>query len=202
MYIKLTTFRNFIIHVIEATFHHYKIYQRNISIYKTPSYLTIIKSIPTKRTRTSITSLKPLEQTRTMEKILARPTLLRRQLSIPTNDTIANSTFRLPLQRTSDIAFPSRKPINQIAIAELDDALTIAQPRLPFTFVGGDAVEAFHACGSQRVSLGEADEDGHGLFVDEVGELDFAAAGGDFGAPVFVVWVGFYGGFCPLGYRV
>lgn len=74
--------------------------------------LTIVKRVSAKRARARITRLEPLEQTRTMEQVLASAAPLTRQLSVSRNDTVANSTFRLSLECTSNIAFPSGEAID------------------------------------------------------------------------------------------
>ena len=103
----------------------------------------IVEGIPTKRTTTSITTLKPLEQTTRMEQIPTSPTPLARQLFIAADDRVANRTLGLSLERATDVLLPRADPVHQVAVAEGYDALRRAQPGLPALLVDGDARDAF-----------------------------------------------------------
>jgi hypothetical protein len=158
-----------------------------------------IKRIPTQRASTSITGPKPLEQTASMEHMLASRAALLRQLAIPTNNTVANRTLTLALQRTRNIAAERRDAIGDRAVRERDNALAVPQPALPFFLFDSDAADADDLCGSQRVSLRQDDFDRHGLLVDDVRDVDFFAAHADFDAPLFVLGVFFGALLVPLG---
>lgn len=134
-----------------------------------------------------------------MKAILARRAPLTRQRPIRPHNTIADRALRLAPQRAHHIPPPRRQAIDQVAVAERDDALRVTQPGLPLGFRDGDAREAFDGGLAERVGGREGDADGHGLLVDEVGGRDFAGAGGDFDGEVFVVRVG-GGGSGPGGY--
>lgn len=77
---------NFVV-VSFKSFSTLQVYSKHLYIQKPALFpttlLTIVESVPTKRTRTSIASLEPLEQTRTVEQILASAAALTRQLPIP-----------------------------------------------------------------------------------------------------------------------
>ena len=117
-----------------------------------------------------------------MKTILTRRAPLTRQLPIPTKNTITNRTLRLPLQRRTDILPPSHQPLNKrIAIpgsprrrGKIHHALSVGEPGVPFFFDYADAVDGFYFCAVERVGGGEADGDGHCLFVDGDGSGDFA----------------------------
>ena len=114
-----------------------------------------------------------------MKQILTRPTLLIWQLPITPYNTITNRTLALPLQRTIDIALKRRQRIDQTAVEDSDGAKRGAQPRLPFCFVDGDAVEAFDVCVGEGKSGRKGNAHRHGLVVDEVGGGYLAGARGD-----------------------
>lgn len=147
-----------------------------------PSPLSIMKSIPTQRTTTGITTPKPPKKTAGMKAILARRALLLRRLHIRADDTIADGALALPLQRTLDIASERQQAVDKAAVAEHDDALDGAEPRLPLLFGDGDA----GAGGDERVGEGvvgwEGDAEGYwGRFgIDRDGGDDFGGAGVDF----------------------
>jgi hypothetical protein len=164
-----------------------------------PQLLIEIKRIPTQRASTSITGPKPLEQTASMEHMLASRAALLRQLAIPTNNTVANRTLTLALQRTRNIAAERRDAIGDRAVRERDNALAVPQPALPFLLFDGYAADADDLCGSQRVSVRQDDFDRHGLLVDDVRDVDFFAAHADFDAPLFVLGVFFGALLVPLG---
>lgn len=63
----------------------------------THTHLPIIKRIPTQRTTTRITALKPLKQTTPMKQILARSAPLARELTIAAYDTVADGALTLAL---------------------------------------------------------------------------------------------------------
>lgn len=130
--------------------------------------LTIVERVSAKWTSTRVTGLEPLEQTRAVEQVLASAATLAGQLSVARNDTVANGALRLSFESAGDIASPCGQTINEIAIAELNDTLAIAQPGLPFAFVGSDTVQTFNSGTCQGVSLWQANDNGHGLLVDEV----------------------------------
>ena len=142
--------------------------------------LAIIEIIPTQRTTARIAALEPPEQTATMKRILARRALLTRQLPIRTNNTIANRTLRLPLHSSRHILPPRHQAIDDgIALAgaaggEVDDTLGVDDPEAPFLLRDADAVDGVDFGAGERVGGGEADGDGHGLFVDGDGGGDFA----------------------------
>jgi hypothetical protein len=115
-----------------------------------------------------------------MKQILTRLTSLVRQLPIAANDTIANSTFALPLHRTINIALKRCQCIDQAAVEDSNCAKRGAEPGLPFRFVDGDAVEAFDVGVCEREGRGKGDAHRHCLFVDGVGGCDFAGAWGHF----------------------
>lgn len=107
-----------------------------------------------------------------MKRIFARRALLTRQLPIRTNNTIANGTLRLPLHSSRHIlpprqqAIDDRIPFASAARGEVDDALGVDDPEAPFLLCNTDAVDGLDFCAGERVGWGEADGDGHGLFVD------------------------------------
>jgi len=148
--------------------------------------LTIIERIPTQRTTTRVATLKPPKQARTMKRILARLTLLTRQLPIPTHDAITNRTLRLPLHRSRDILPPRHQTIDQrVALPgatgrEIDDALRVDEPGIPLLFRDGDAVDGGDFGAGEGIGFREVDGYGHCLFVDGDGGGDFAGGGGDF----------------------
>ena len=122
--------------------------------------LAIVKRIPTQRTTTRITALKPPKQARIMKRILARLTLFARQLPIPTHHTITNRTLRLSLHRSCDILPPRHQPINQrVALpsatrGEVDYALRIDQPEIPFLLRDANAVDGCDFCAGEGVGFG------------------------------------------------
>ena len=152
----------------------------------TQSSLTIMKRVPTQRTTTRITTLKPPKQTRTMKRILARLTLLARQLPVRTNNAVTNRTLRLPLHRSRDVLPPSHQPIDdrvpltRTPGGEVDNPLRVDEPEVPLFLCDRDAVHRAHFGASQGVGFWEGDGDGHCLFVDGDGSGDFASGGGDF----------------------
>jgi len=134
-----------------------------------------------------------------MKTILARRAPLTRQRAIGPDNTITDRALRLAPQRAHHVPPPRRQAVDQVAVAERDDALRVAQPGLPLCLRDGDAGQAFDGGLAQGVGGWEGDADGHCLLVDEVGGGDFAGAGGDFDGEVFVVGVGGGGG-GPGGY--
>ena len=62
-----------------------------------------------------------------MEEVLASPTPLARQLFVTTDDTVANGTLCLSLERTRDVFPPGRESVDQIAILDKE--------RLPLAFM-------------------------------------------------------------------
>ena len=121
-----------------------------------------------------------------MERTLARRALLVRQLAVRTDDTVANGTLRLPLHRSRHVLPPRHQAVDDgVALAgaaggEVDDALGVDDPEAPFLLRDADAVDGLDLCAGERVGGGEADGDGHGLFVDGDRGGDFARGGGDF----------------------
>lgn len=125
--------------------------------------LAIMKSIPTQRTTTTITTLKPPEQTTRMKAVLTSRTPLTRQLLRPINNTITNRTLRLPLHSSAHILPPRNQSIDQriplacAAGAEVHDALRDHEPRLPFLFHHADAVDGFYFGAGEGIGGREAD---------------------------------------------
>lgn len=68
-----------------------------------PSNLCIIEAGSAERTARAIATLEPLEQTDSVEEILASVTLLVRQLAIRPNYTVADGTLALALERSIDV---------------------------------------------------------------------------------------------------
>jgi hypothetical protein len=63
-----------------------------------------IKRIPAQRASASIARLEPLEQTASMEHVLARRAALLRQLSVSADDAVANRTLGLAFEGAGDVA--------------------------------------------------------------------------------------------------
>lgn len=78
--------------------------------------LVEIERIPAQRTRARVARLEPLEQTTRMEQILACRTLLGRQLLVGADNGVANRTFSLAFERSSDVLAPSCDAILYTAI--------------------------------------------------------------------------------------
>ncbi len=145
-----------------------------------------MERIPTQRTTARITRLEPPKQARTMKRILARLTLLTRQLPIRTHNAIANGTLRLPLHRSRDVLPPSQQAIDEripfsgATRGEIDDALRIDEPGIPLLLRNADAVDGGDFGAGEGVGFREVDGDGHCLFVDGDGGCDVARCEGDF----------------------
>lgn len=114
--------------------------------------LSIVKCVPAKWAAARIARLEPPKQTGTMERIFARPTLLARQLPIRTDNTITNGTLRLPLHRSRHISPPSHQsidegiPLSRTARGEIDNALRVDEPEVPFLFCNTNAVDGGYFC--------------------------------------------------------
>ena len=79
---------------------------------------TVVERVSTKRTTRATTALEPLEQTSTMERVLARTAPLIRHLPIWAHNTVTNRTLGLTLQRTLDVPPPCRQRIDQAAVED------------------------------------------------------------------------------------
>jgi hypothetical protein len=90
-----------------------------------------------------------------MKQILTSATPLIRQLPIRPHNTIANGTLTLTLQRAVDIAPKRSQRINQTTVENRYGTKTDTEPRLPFSFVDSDAVEAFNVRVCERKGGGE-----------------------------------------------
>ena len=145
-----------------------------------------MKRIPTQRTTTRIATLKPPKQTPTMKHIPASPTPLTRQLPILTHNAIANRTLRLSLHSSRHVLPPRHQSINQCITLpcptgrEIDNALRVDEPEIPFLLGHADAVDGGYFCAGEGVGWWEGDGYGHLLVVDGDGGGEFAGGGGDF----------------------
>jgi hypothetical protein len=92
---------------------HMRILNASLCIYIHPSMhrtplpsplLIEIKRIPAQRTSTSVARLEPLEQTASMEHMLASRAALLRQLAVAADDTVANRTLGLAFESAGDVA--------------------------------------------------------------------------------------------------
>lgn len=117
-----------------------------------------------------------------MKGILTRGALLVRGLHIRADDAVADGALGLALQRALHVAAKGQQPIHQAAVAEHDDALDGAEPRLPFLLRHHDARAGGDEGWGERVVGGEGDAEGDlgRVRVDGDGGDDFAGAGVDF----------------------
>lgn len=90
--------------------------QRTVTPNVSKHHLTVVERAAAQWTSRSTTRPEPLEQTATMETILASSTLLSRQLAILGHNTVADRAFRLALQRAHDILSPSDKSIDDVVV--------------------------------------------------------------------------------------
>lgn len=75
--------------------------------------------LPTQRTRTRITTPKPLEQTRIMKHILARRTTFRRQFFGFVDNRVTNRTFHVALERSGDVFAKGCERVGDVAVLEI-----------------------------------------------------------------------------------
>lgn len=80
--------------------------------------LHILERIPAKRTSILVTRRKPLEQTIRVEQVLAGHASLIGDLLGRTNNRIADGTFRMTIQGSSNILAESHKAICNASILE------------------------------------------------------------------------------------
>lgn len=76
--------------------------------------------LPTQRTRTRITTPKPLEQTRIMKHILARRTTFRRQFFGFVDNRVTNRTFHVAFERSRDVFAKGCERVGDVAVLDED----------------------------------------------------------------------------------
>ena len=122
-----------------------------------------------------------------MKQILASPAPLIWQLTIRADYTVTNRAFCLALERPGHVFLPSKQPIDQRPIREVDNSLRRDEPTTPLLLVDTNTVDAFDGDLVERISRREADGDGHCLLVHVEAGSDFAGFGKDFDGQGLVV---------------
>lgn len=105
-----------------------------------------------------------------MKQFLAGRALLPRQLPILRYHTITNRALRLALHCRIDVLAPCLETVNEGAFVscgrKIDYSLRRHDPRVPFLFVNGDAVDGVDCGAGEGVGWGKVDSDFHELVID------------------------------------
>lgn len=105
-----------------------------------------------------------------MKQFLAGRALLPRQLPVLRYHTITNRALRLALHCRIDVLAPCLEAVNEGAFVscgrKIDYSLRRHDPRVPFLFVNGDAVDGVDCGAGEGVGWGKVDSDFHELVID------------------------------------
>lgn len=119
-----------------------------------------------------------------MKQFLAGRAFLPRQLPVLPYHTIANRALCLAVHCRINVLTPSLETVNEGAFVsrarKIDYSLRRHDPRVPFLFVNGDAVDGVDCRAREGVGWGKADGDLHELVIDGDAGGYFTSGGGDF----------------------